>query len=282
MSSLINLCGIAINASLEAGKAILRHYNGKYSVEYKEDKSPLTSADNTSHKIIVDCLKNTNIPILSEEGRLIPYEERKKWKRFWLVDPLDGTKEFINHNGEFTVNIALIEESRPVIGIIYVPVSYTLYFAIEIEGSFRLILNSSDLITLPTNDFMAYRKSADKLPLHEERPVTIVGSRSHQNPENIRLINSITNHYTNFQVVNAGSSLKFCRIAEGSADYYPRIGPTMEWDTAAGDAIARFSGAMVMQYNSDTPLRYNKENLLNPDFLVVSEKHYSIYNKIDK
>lgn len=271
--SIEQLCISAVKASIEAGRAILRHYPGNYSIEYKEDKSPLTSADNQSHQVISEHLAQTGIPILSEEGRNIPYAERSQWNRFWLVDPLDGTKEFINQNGEFTVNIALIEGFTPVIGVIYIPVTGVLYFATSETGSFRSTIDHK--ITNPeTATFSELIKLSVKLPLLKDRPVTIIGSRSHQNPENTALIQKISAFYKNVQVVNVGSSLKFCRLAEGSADYYPRIGPTMEWDTAAGDAIARYSGAKVINYYSHQALLYNKENLLNPPFIVITEEHY--------
>ncbi len=267
------LCLTAINASVEAGRAILKHYYSNYSIEYKTDNSPLTIADNDSHAIISKSLTKTTLPILSEEGRSIPYDERKDWVKFWMVDPLDGTKEFINRNGEFTVNIALIENSVPVIGVIYVPVNELLYFAVEKLGSFRLDISKNNFDFSTTTQLSDYLKAAEKLPIQMTRPVTIVGSRSHQNPDNTVLINRISELYEKVQVTNAGSSLKFCKIAEGSADYYPRLGPTMEWDTAAGDAIARYSGAKVIHYKSYNNLIYNKENLLNPHFIVIAEKH---------
>lgn len=273
------LCALAINASVEAGKAILKHYTSNYSIEYKEDNSPLTIADNESHRVISDHLSKTGIPILSEEGKSIPYEERRHWSVFWMVDPLDGTKEFINHNGEFTVNIALIMNSQPILGVIYIPVTEMLYFASKEMGAYRLDLKYSDPGTSSGNSCSDFIMSADKLPFLSERPFTIIGSRSHQNPYNTALINKISDLYQNVQVINVGSSLKFCKVAEGSADFYPRLGPTMEWDTAAGDAIARFAGVRVMQYKSRANLVYNKENLLNPDFIVIQEKLYNTYSE---
>ncbi len=276
----LQLCSIAIKASIEAGEAILKHYLSDYIIEYKTDNSPLTIADNDSHEVIKKHLSKINLPILSEEGSSIHYDERKNWLKFWLVDPLDGTKEFINKNGEFTVNIALIENSVPIIGVIFVPVTNLLYFAVEGSGSYRLDitrLNRELINKAEISDFLQY---SEKLPVEIKRPVTIVGSRSHQNPDNTRLINRISDLFDDVKIINVGSSLKFCKIAEGAADFYPRLGPTMEWDTAAGDAIARYAGARVIKYQSKDDLKYNKENLLNPYFQVVTKQYYNLISEL--
>jgi len=267
---------MAIKASVEAGKAILVHYNSTYAIEYKSDNSPLTTADKEAHNCIVEYLKTTDLPILSEEGKNIEYEQRKSWNLFWLVDPLDGTKEFINGNGEFTVNIALIKDNVPTMGIIYVPVWGLLYFGTLEHGSYMINLLNNDINEITT--IQEVIKKADKLPIAYNRKITIMGSRSHQTEENNDLINSFASHFDEVNIVNAGSSLKFCRMAEGAADFYPRLGPTMEWDTAAGHAICKYAGVEVLIYQSEEELNYNKINLLNPYFLAIRDnlKHLII------
>lgn len=269
----------AIKASVRAGKTILRHYDSSYTIEYKSDNSPLTIADKEAHNSITRDLDTTSLPILSEEGRNIEYDQRKQWKRFWMVDPLDGTKEFINGNGEFTVNIALIDHSIPVMGIVYVPVWGILYFGVKEYGSFMINLLKSEIDKF--RDIQDIIKQADRLPIVYDRKVTIMGSRSHQTEENNRIINSFASSFNDVAIVNAGSSLKFCRMAEGAADFYSRISPTMEWDTAAGHAICKFAGVDVIVYQSDRELTYNKENLLNPSFIAINKnyKHLILGNR---
>lgn len=254
----------AINASIEGGHAIMKVYASEFAVEHKDDKSPLTLADKNCNEVIENFLKNSNIPILSEEGSKIPYSERKDWEYSWLVDPLDGTKEFIKRNGEFTVNIALIHKGDPVMGVIYVPVKEDLYFALDGMGSYKKpsctesIDNVEDLIS-----------ESNSLPITTERDsYVIVGSRSHMSKETEEFFDQKKQEHGNVEVMAVGSSLKLCMVAEGKADAYPRYAPTMEWDTGAGDAICRMAGFQVLQYNSDKPVEYNKEDLLNPWFLV--------------
>lgn len=257
----------ALFAAVEAGKEILKIYTTgtDFEVESKEDQSPLTIADKASHRIIADLLSG-EYPILSEEGRSIPWEERKEWKRFWLVDPLDGTKEFIKRNGEFTVNIALIEDGNPIMGVIYVPVSGALYYGDE-NGSFECKVEPQEadyLDRIEENSIpLPYQKTTDNY--------IIVGSRSHLNRETEEYIQSVDKKGRPLEMVGIGSSLKFCLVASGKADLYPRLGPTMEWDMAAGHAIAKFAGMKVCQYNNQ-PMKYNKKELLNPWFIVEREK----------
>ena len=254
----------AINASIEGGHAIMKVYASEFSVEHKEDKSPLTLADKNCNEVIESFLKNTNIPILSEEGAKIPYSVRKDWEYSWLVDPLDGTKEFIKRNGEFTVNIALIHEGNPVMGVIYVPVKEDLYFALDGMGSYK---KSSCVDTI--DDLENLISVSCSLPIKLERDsYVVVGSRSHMSKETEAFFDQKKIDYGNVEVMAVGSSLKLCMVAEGKADAYPRYAPTMEWDTGAGDAICRMAGFQVLQYNSDKPIEYNKEDLLNPWFLV--------------
>ncbi len=268
----------SIQASIAAGNAINEVYRSDFEVAYKSDKSPLTIADQKSHQIINGTLKEYDLPILSEEGKDRPYAQRKKWKRFWIVDPLDGTKEFVKRNGEFTVNIALIENSRPVMGTIFVPDRNTLYFAERNLGAYKL--EDGPLGELPkiragskqdAHTLLAQIISRSiRLPVKGlQRPaLTIVGSRSHKNAELEAFVEEKRKQFGAVEFISAGSSLKICLVAEGQADIYPRLGPTMEWDTAAGQAIAESAGASVVDFDSRNPLVYNKEDLHNPWFIV--------------
>jgi 3'(2'), 5'-bisphosphate nucleotidase len=273
-----NLLHESITASIKAGLAILDVYHSDYSVEYKSDDSPLTIADQRSHDMISGILSKTNIPILSEEGRNIDYAERKKWDRLWIVDPLDGTKEFIKRNDEFTVNIALVKNNTPVLGVIFVPVTSTLYFAAEGFGARKM--SDPDLVKKIGEMILQESKPeivemvlscSVTLPLKQRTDKTscrIVGSRSHSTPELEAYVDQKKKEYQTVGFLSAGSSLKFCLVAEGEADIYPRLGPTMEWDTAAGQAIAEQSGCRVLCWDTGSPLTYNRENLLNPNFMV--------------
>ena len=280
----------AVAATMEAGHAILEVYRSSdFKVEEKADKSPLTLADKRSHEIIVKRIGRSDIPILSEEGKNIPYEERRRWDTYWLIDPLDGTKEFIKKNGEFTVNIAIIRDKKPIGGVIYVPDKDVLYLALKNQGSFKVESGDSIkqletvLIELfnnqalrPENEktaeaFDGLSTGSVKLPVLDlpARPYTIIGSRSHASPELEAFVEEKRQEHGEVEFISAGSSLKLCLVAEGKADIYPRTGPTMEWDTAAGQAIAENAGCKVLQYDTREPLSYNKENLLNPWFVVL-------------
>lgn len=244
---------LAIQAATLASNKILEVYHsGDFQAEAKGDNSPLTLADRMAHEAIVSILQQTPFPVLSEEGKSIPFEERKNWEYFWLVDPLDGTKEFLKRNGEFTVNIALIHEGRPVMGVVVVPVTGDVFYATEGVGAF--VKRGERIQTLPKRD---------KINL-QETGLRIVASRSHMSDETKNFIDSL-NAPT---LVSKGSSLKFMLLAEGEADVYPRYAPTMEWDTAAAHAIVNAVGLEVLEYGKTTHLKYNKENLLNPYFLV--------------
>ena len=242
---------LLIDISRDAGQAILKIYNDlnlSGQIDYKADDSPLTLADKASHDVIMTGLKAhyPDIPILSEEGRNITYEVRKGYSYYWCVDPLDGTKEFINRNGEFTVNIALIHDRRPVVGIIYAPVLDTFYVANNGEA-FKL--HNGDKSALHVNN-----KSSERIA---------VRSKSHPSPEEEGVLNS----YDVVNSISVGSSLKFCMVAEGKADVYYRFGPTMEWDTAAGQAVLEGAGGVVLKDTGPEPFLYNKEDLLNGSFL---------------
>ncbi len=253
--------------SIKAGLAILDVYNSdNFQVQDKEDKSPLTAADLASHKVIVEGLEvlnnklGENIPILSEESAKEGYEVRKDWNRFWLVDPLDGTKEFIKRNGEFTVNIALIEDQSPVLGFVYVPVKDELYYGLTKDQKAVKLENAGT----------ANPEIINLNPQASENLVRIVASKSHLNEDTKKVIDAITDKYPENSFLSAGSSLKLCLVAEGQADFYPRYAPTMEWDTAAADAVCRAAGCTVMDAGLHKALIYNKENQLNPYFYVTS------------
>jgi 3'(2'), 5'-bisphosphate nucleotidase len=279
---------ISIHAAVVAGKAILRVYRSSdFKVELKADQSPLTLADRKAHHIIMQHLSKFDIPVLSEEGKNTPYDKRKSWDTFWLVDPLDGTKEFIKKNGEFTVNIAKVSDYRPVAGVVFVPDKNILYFASSQIGSYRADLgqigdwlngkigNPGRIANLSSSKaaeiVTELTENSTKLPVNPStsRPYTIAGSRSHATPELEAFVEDKRRQYGEVEFISAGSSLKLCLVAEGRADIYPRTGPTMEWDTAAGQAIVENAGGKVYQYDTTEPLKYNKENLLNPWFIAT-------------
>ena len=259
-----HLLNTAITAALEAGKAILEIYHsGEFDVEIKGDNSPLTKADKSSHNMIMSFLTKTNIPVLSEEGKAIPYEERKDWSQLWIVDPIDGTKEFIKRNGEFTVNIALIENQKPIIGVIFVPVSGELYFSSKEIGAFKIAVDKNDF------NVETLISKANKLPLQrKDKTFTIVTSRSHMSSETESYVEEMRNKHGSLKLISKGSSLKLCLVAEGKADCYPRFANTMEWDTAAGQAICVFSKFEVIDWITKKAMVYNRKELLNNWFLV--------------
>lgn len=258
---------ISIKAALIAGEEILKVYTSDdFDVKLKSDDSPLTKADKNAHKIIVENLSETNIPILSEEGKNIPFEERSNWNKYWLVDPLDGTKEFIKRNGEFTVNIALIENGNPILGVIYVPVTKDLYFSSKDFGAYKAINQDAESFD---GNLKKLVQLSFKLPfVTENETYTIVGSRSHMNKETEDFIAKLKTEHGEIEFMSRGSSLKICMVAEGLANIYPRFAPTMEWDTGAGHAIALGAGCTVTQSDEKTPVKYNKQDLLNPWFIV--------------
>ena len=254
----------AIEAALEAGKEILKIYHSDdFEIELKGDNSPLTRADIKSHDVIMSYLNKTNIPVLSEEGKSIPYDNRKDWKQLWIVDPIDGTKEFIKRNGEFTVNIALIENQKTAIGVIFVPVLGELYFSTKEIGSFKVTID------LDNYDITTFLSIGEKLPIERNDKIfTIVASRSHMSPETESYVAKMRDKHGEVNLISKGSSLKLCMVAEGKADCYPRFAPTMEWDTAAGQAICEHAGFEVIDWNTKKPMLYNREELLNSWFLV--------------
>lgn len=257
----------AVRAAKAGGDEILKVYEQNIEVETKADNSPLTIADKNANAAIVELLEQTNYPILSEEGKSIPYSTRKKWEYFWVVDPLDGTKEFIKRNGEFTVNIALMHKNYPIGGVIYVPVKNKMYFGYKGKTAF---------VVEDYKDFEIFGQlvlQGEKLrKIKVDRPFTAVGSRSHMSPETEAYFGKLKEAYGEIEVISMGSSLKICLVAEKKADVYPRFAPTMEWDTAAGQAIAEGAGMLVLNQETGERLAYNKENLLNPWFIVKRKK----------
>ena len=267
-TELKNLLSAAINAAVKAGKLIMDVYTSNdFHVNLKSDKTPLTLADRQAHTEIANSLSKTRIPTLSEEGRNILYEERKNWEYFWMVDPLDGTKEFIKRNGEFTVNIALIINGYPIMGVVYIPVLGDLYFALTPEGSYKA--TSIEPVSTPSLSYDELTIIAAKLPIAQKRDqFTVVGSRSHMNHETEEYIATLEKKHGKINLINRGSSLKMCMIAEGTADIYPRFSSTWEWDTAAGQAIVEGAGCQIISAETNQRVVYNKEDLLNPWFIV--------------
>ena len=252
----------AIEAAIAGGDEIMQVYNTDFQVDHKADESPLTEADRRAHHAIQEILSAESFPILSEEGKQLPFETRSQWEAFWMVDPLDGTKEFVKRNGEFTVNIAWIENGVPVMGVIYVPVLEQLYVGWSGQGAYWMSTQ-----TAVTWSDLQGRGSALPKPASPET-FTVVGSRSHMSPETESFMNQLQDKHGTIEVLSRGSSLKLCMVAEGKAHVYPRFAPTMEWDTAAGHAICSAAGFRVTHHDSDRELTYNKENLLNPWFVV--------------
>ena len=245
-----------IKIAYQAGKQIMEIYDQDFSVEHKSDKTPVTEADMAAHHVIDEGLAalTPDLPILSEESKPTPFSERSQWSSYWLIDPLDGTREFIKRNGEFTVNIALIENHEPVIGVVYAPVVGVLYYAARGQGAFK-------------------QSSLDKpKPIHVQdkcrTKVIVAGSRSHQSEE----FKSFVAKLDDYEIISMGSALKSCLVAEGAADLYARLGLTSEWDTAAAQCVVEEAGGLLTLTNMQ-PMRYNtKESLLNPHFFVFGDK----------
>lgn len=252
-----------IELAIQAGRRIMEIYDTDFDVEQKSDNTPLTAADMAAHNTIVDGLSKLTpeIPILSEESASIPFDERSQWQRYWLVDPLDGTREFVKRNGEFTVNIALIDNHESVLGVIYTPVTGVTYYAARGTGAFKKTVNN-------TSD------NTDAVTIHS-RPKTedstiIAGSRSHRGDS----LEAFLKRLGEYDIISMGSSLKSCLVAEGAADIYPRLGPTSEWDTAAAQCVVEEAGGCIIKTDGEV-LRYNtKDSLLNPHFLVIGDPNF--------
>ncbi|BBG65188.1 3'(2'),5'-bisphosphate nucleotidase [Hydrogenimonas sp.] len=266
-----------VGIALEAGRAVMDIYEKDFEVEYKEDSSPLTEADLRANEIICSGLEKLwpEIPMLSEENSEVSYDERREWEFFWCIDPIDGTKEFIKKSGEFTINIALVHKDTPVVGVVFAPALKEIYFSKKGSGAWKSSVNGDWSL----NEDSRVRLSGDSKEgsFAEKKELVVVASKSHLNEETKNFINSLEQDGSQISRISKGSSLKLLMVAEGTADIYPRLGPTMEWDTAAADAIVRESGKMT--YVADgvsilddierlSPLVYNKKNLLNPWFIV--------------
>lgn len=256
---------IAINAALKAGKKILEIYQSdNFEIQVKSDNSPLTKADIASNQIIELFLKDTGIPILSEEGKDVPFENRQHWDTLWIVDPIDGTKEFIKRNGEFTVNIALVKNQVPILGVIYAPALNILYFSLESLGAFKIKIDTHEQVTVDQ-----LLENCQRLPINKvNQTYTIVASRSHLSTETEDFIKTMKSKHGAINLISIGSSLKLCLVAEGLAHCYPRLAPTMEWDTAAGHAICKAAGFNVVNWNTKSEMTYNRKQLRNDWFLV--------------
>jgi len=254
----------AIETAVHAGGIIMDIYENQIvAVEIKSDDSPVTIADKKANTYIEEALKSTHIPVLSEEGEHAHYDIRQDWKKCWIVDPLDGTKEFIKRNGEFTVNIALVEDGVALLGVIYIPAVKSVYFAITAEQkAYKLELDEHSI----THEML--KNATQIFAADESDEITLTSSHSYTNQKVLDLIDTLETEGKEVNLIMAGSSLKFCLMAEGQASYYPRYAPTMEWDTAAGHAICNAVGLEVYSLETNKPLKYNKENLLNPWFLV--------------
>jgi len=275
-----NLIVLALRAAIEAGEEILEVYEsrGEIEVSRKADRTPLTEADMRAHRRILALLAEPAggdqalgeaLPVLSEEASDIPFDRRESWDRYWLVDPLDGTKEFIKRNGEFTVNIAYVERGEPRAGVVYAPVLKRAYLGVVGIGAYRLDEVSPGSVPEQWDEVV---ESATRLPRAAEpaapRPYTVVASRSHMSSETEQFVEELREEHPDLELVSAGSALKLCLVAEGSADVYPRFAPTMEWDTAAGHAVCAAVGVEVNSWPAERPLEYNKPDLVNPWFLV--------------
>lgn len=262
----------AYNAAIRAGAAILEIYTSGdcIEVDIKEDMTPITLADRRAHSIIREYLGQTRIPLLSEEGREMLYAERKDWDLFWMVDPLDGTVEFLKGNGEFTVNIALMADNRPAFGVIYVPYKGIIYFCDEELGAFRASVEADGSAEYTYESII---REVEILPVTSGRniPLKIAVSRSHRNEATDRHLEEVLKNHPGAEIVEQGSSYKLCLLAEGSVDYYPRTSDTYEWDTAAGEAILDMAGGRIYALEGSRRLQYNKESLINPHFVCRSK-----------
>lgn len=284
------LIDAAIDAALAAGREIMEVYGSALTVEHKDDRSPITDADRRAHGVIMERLRTTRLPVLSEEGRIAGPAERQEWPRYWLVDPLDGTREFVERNGEFTVNIALMERdtlpagplgaARPIAGVLYAPAADVLYFAWEGGGAYR----QQGAATRAAASAYERASRSDRLPVARQRPAyTIVASRSHRDRDTEAFIRRMERAHGNVALTSMGSALKIGLVAEGTADAYPRYAPTMEWDTAAGHAIVNEAGGRLIDVVTGAPMRYNKHELLNHGFIVQrTEAHHNNHGEEER
>lgn len=255
----------AIKAAIDAGDEILKVYHSNdFGVEIKSDNSPVTIADKKASDLIVKALTKFNYPVLSEEEKEVPYPKRKDWSTLWVVDPLDGTKEFIKKNGEFTVNIALVQNEKPIFGIIYIPVLEEIFYGGKDIGSYKVMKADFKANTLENE------MEGEKLPnaQRDDDILMLTGSRSHGSEQTQHYFDTLKKNHPKIEFIKLGSALKFCRLAEGLIDIYPRFQYCMEWDTAAGHAILQGVNKDIKKVDDNLPLVYNKENLLSPFFIA--------------
>jgi len=263
------LLKLAINSAFKAGEEILKIYSTDFYVETKSDNTPVTLADRTSGECISKILSATNIPIISEEEEILDYSIRKTWPQVWIVDPLDGTKEYVKRNGEFAVNIALVENNKPVIGVIYAPVLKDIYFAYSGGGSYKITQHDMIMELTKKNLTDHLFEFAKKLPAQKQpKTYTVVGSRSHLSREINEHVDKLRNLYGDVDMISVGSSIKQCWVAEGKAHEYLRYGTTMEWDTAAGQCILEEAGCQLIDLETNLPMVYNRENMKNNYFIA--------------
>jgi len=263
------LLKLAITAAFKAGEEILKIYSTDFYVETKSDNTPVTLADKASGECITNILTTSNIPVISEEEEILDYSIRKTWPRVWIVDPLDGTKEYVKRNGEFAVNIALVENNKPVIGIIYAPVIKDIYFAYTGGGSFKITQHDMIVELTKKNITEHLFEFAKKLPAQKlPKTYTVVGSRSHLSRDINDHVDKLRNLYGEVDMISVGSSIKQCWVAEGKAHEYLRYGTTMEWDTAAGQCILEEAGCQLIDLETNLPMVYNRENMHNNYFIA--------------
>lgn len=260
---------LAIDAAFKAGEEILKIYSTDFYVETKTDNTPVTLADKASGQCITKILAASNIPVISEEEEILEYAVRKTWQRVWIVDPLDGTKEFVKRNGEFAVNIALVENNKPVIGIIYAPTLKDIYFAYRNGGSYKITQHDMIVELSKRNITEHLFEFAKKLPSQKlPKTYTVVASRSHLSREINTHIKKLRNLYGEVDMISVGSSIKQCWVAEGKAHEYLRYGTTMEWDTAAGQCILEEAGCQLIDLETNQPMLYNREDMRNNYFIA--------------
>lgn len=265
-----HLLEMALQAAVKAGDEIMKVYEKPFKVHYKEDESPVTEADRKASRVIVNELAESAIPVISEEEDIPEYSQRKNFTRLWLVDPLDGTKEFVKKNGEFSVNIGLVENGFPLLGVVFMPVLKEIYFAAPQLGAFKVahpVFMEHDVRKFSLSDYVKHGK---KLPGEHPHKYTVVASRSHLSKETYAHLQKLKYEKGETDVVYSGSSVKMCWVAEGRAHEYPRFGRTMEWDTAAGQAIVEMAGGRFLNFDTGERLHYNKEQLENPNFIALA------------
>lgn len=261
-----NLLYSSIEACLKAGVEILKIYETKFDINYKEDKSPVTEADLKANEIIKQTLSKHNLPFFSEESKNESFDVRKKWKYFWMIDPIDGTKEFIKKNGEFTVNIALIKDENPTLGVVYAPATGELYFGCPLNGAKKMNITNPEFNYI--NNISVFINNAKKIPFTKnDNQFSIVTGRCSLNNATKDYIKKIQSRYKSIKIIKLGSSLKICKVAEGHIQIYPRFHQTKEWDTAAAHAILKYSGGNILNLNNEE-LRYNKKDIRNPNFIA--------------